>query len=87
MDLRLDGNAVAGLLMEIFAREMTATPATCGACAQTEPLGAEHVYMHAPGVVVRCCHCDSVLMVIVQSPERYWISLSGLHRLELRPGG
>jgi hypothetical protein len=39
----------------------------------------------APGVVVRCCHCEDVLMRIVRGPDRAWIDLSGMSCLELRP--
>jgi Family of unknown function (DUF6510) len=36
--LMLDGNAVAGLLQEVFATEMTIAVATCGTCGAREPL-------------------------------------------------
>ena len=34
--LMLDGNAVAGLLQEVFAVEMTTAIGTCNACGATE---------------------------------------------------
>jgi Family of unknown function (DUF6510) len=46
--LRLDGNAAAGLLADVFGAEMTIARATCDGCAAVEPLGAVHVY-HAAG--------------------------------------
>lgn len=82
---RLDGNALGGLFGEIFGREMTNARGQCAACGAIEPLGAAHVYAAplAPGAVVRCCHCQSVLMVVVRDgkqrlgcPGMAWIELS-----------
>jgi hypothetical protein len=83
-ELRLDGNAVAGTLHAVFGLEMTEARGACGACGKTEPLGAEHVYMYAPGAVVRCCHCDNVLMVVVEAREQYVLAFSGFRSLQLR---
>ena len=82
--LRLDGNAVAGLLREVFAAEATTAFGTCDGCGAVEPVGAVHVYM-AAGVVLRCPHCDSVVMKLVKDGERIWIDLRGLRTLELVP--
>ena len=82
--LRLDGNAVAGLLREVFAAEATTASGTCDGCGAVEPVGAVHVYM-AAGVVLRCPHCDSVVMKLVKDGERIWIDLRGLRTLELVP--
>src|SRR5262245_10442877 len=45
--LMLDGNAVAGLLQEVFAVEMTTALETCDGCGATAPVGAVHVYRGA----------------------------------------
>src|SRR5215472_872789 len=42
--LMLDGNAIAGLLQEVFAVEMTTAIGTCGGCGAAGPVGAAHVY-------------------------------------------
>jgi Family of unknown function (DUF6510) len=83
-DLKLDGNAIGGLLGEIFAIEMTTAESTCGGCGNVSAVGGVDVYMNAPGVVVRCQACGQVLMRIVHGPGRYWIDLSGISCLELR---
>ncbi len=83
-ELRLDGNALAGTLRAVFGVEMTEVRGACAACGKTEPIGAEHVYLHAPGAVVRCCHCDNVLMVVVEAREEYVLSLSGFKSLQVR---
>ena len=82
-ELRVDGNAIAGLLREIFVAEMTTTMSTCDSCGAVEPVGALTVYVRCPGVVVRCLHCDAVLLRIVQTGKRCWLDLSGVRSLEL----
>lgn len=82
-EMRLDGNAIGGLLQEIFAMEMTAAVGTCAACGAVNEVGRLHVYIHAPGTVVRCPACEAVLMRIVRGRGRYWIDLSGTRTLEL----
>jgi Family of unknown function (DUF6510) len=80
--MRLDGNAAAGMLREIFAAEMTTALGTCRGCGAKDAVGAVHVYM-AAGAVLRCPHCDAVLMKIVDGGSRIWIELTGLRLLEL----
>jgi Zn finger protein HypA/HybF involved in hydrogenase expression len=80
--LMLDGNAVAGLLREVFAVEMTTAMGTCGTCGATEPVGALHVFRGA-GIVMRCPHCDSVLVTIVKDDTRMWISSQGMRTLQV----
>lgn len=42
-ELMLDGNAIAGLLQEVFAVEMTTAIGTCAGCGAAGPAGAVHV--------------------------------------------
>ncbi len=84
-DMKLDGNAIGGLLGEIFAMEMTVAESTCDGCGTINAIGRVDVYMNAPGAVVRCPSCEQVLMRIVRGPERFWLDLSGIRCLELRP--
>jgi hypothetical protein len=81
--LRLDGNAAAGILREVFASEMTTAVGTCGSCGAVGAVGAVHVYVSA-GIVLRCSSCESVLMRIVAAETRLWVDLTGLSSLELR---
>jgi hypothetical protein len=80
---RLDGNAVAGLLEEIFPFEMTMAHIRCAGCSAVEPMGAELVYMDAPGMVMRCVHCESVLLTIVHGAGRYWLEMRGAMWLQI----
>jgi len=83
-DRRLDGNAIGGLMLELFGLELTVATSVCGSCGATEQVARLDVYADAPGVVVRCCHCEGVMMRIVRGPDRAWIDLSGTGSLELR---
>jgi hypothetical protein len=81
-ETRLDGNAVGGLLRELFTVEMTAAEDTCGSCGAMRPVGSLEVYTSAPGVVIRCPSCQQVLMRIVRGGTRVWLDLTGTRCLE-----
>ena len=38
-------------------------------------LATAMVYMDAMGAVARCCHCDDVLLTLVESEDRVWIGV------------
>jgi Zn finger protein HypA/HybF involved in hydrogenase expression len=80
--LMLDGNAVAGLLQEVFAVETTTAIVTCATCGEAEAVGATHVFRGA-GIVVCCPHCDNALMKIVRDDTHLWIGLQGIRTLEV----
>jgi uncharacterized membrane protein len=77
----LDGNAIGGLLQEVFGADMTDAEATCGACGATGPVAATAVYMRGPGSVVRCPRCSVMLMVISQIRGMNCVDLGGLTAL------
>lgn len=81
-DMKLDGNAIGGLLREIFAMEMTTAEGTCASCGAVHAVGQVVVYLNAPGAVVRCPSCDQVLMKIVQGRGKYWVDFTGIRCLE-----
>jgi ribosomal protein L40E len=83
---RLDGNAIGGVLFELFGAEMTDVPGVCASCGARAQMAATDVYIHAPGIVVRCRHCESVLLRIVRGRDRSWLDLSGLGSIELSRG-
>jgi hypothetical protein len=81
-DLRLDGNAIGGLLLELFGADLTAAASSCGSCRAREEVARLDVYLGA-GIVVRCRHCEAVLIRIVRGRDRTWLDLSGTGSLEL----
>ena len=80
-ELRLDGNAAAGILSEIFAPDLTAARATCAHCGASRAVGAMLVYAHGMGMVVRCPSCDGVVLGIGRTPTRLWLDPSGARHL------
>jgi ribosomal protein S27AE len=83
-DLVLDGNALAGVLGELFQHEMTTARGTCGECGMTGPLAEVRLYANAPGAVARCPGCGQVLFTVVKESGRYWLGFDRLRRLEIR---
>jgi len=72
----LDGNAIAGLLAELFGAEMTAVDRGCGACGVHSAVGAHRLYVGA-GAVLRCPACGDVALRIATLPDRHIVQLRG----------
>ncbi len=68
-DLTLDGNAVAGVLVEIFGDDLTAAIGTCPDCGRRAELATCLAYTHAPGIVLRCSACDGVQLRMARTPR------------------
>jgi Family of unknown function (DUF6510) len=81
--MALDGNAIGGLLAEVFAAEMTSAEATCAACGAIRPLADTMVYLRGPGTIVRCRSCTSVLMVVSQVRGMNCVDLTGIQALQV----
>jgi hypothetical protein len=79
--LVLDGNAIGGLLIEVFGTEMTTAIATCASCGSVSQVAELAVYAHGLGTVVRCRRCDAVLMTFVQIRGIHCVDLEGLASL------
>jgi hypothetical protein len=78
----LDGNAIGGLLLEVFGSEMTAATGTCAHCGAVAHVAELVVYLEAPGTVVRCRTCGSIVMVVVETRGIKCVDLQGLASLE-----
>jgi hypothetical protein len=77
----LDGNAIGGLLLEVFGTEMTAAVSVCGGCGAVGQVAELAVYLPGLGTVVRCRACDRVLMVFVRARGVTCVDLWGLASL------
>jgi len=75
--LRVDGNAAAGMLREIFALDMTAGQAKCAGCGTMRTIGTLHVYSHGMGMVIRCPSCDGVILRVARTPTHLWLDARG----------
>jgi hypothetical protein len=84
-DMKLDGNAAAGDLEQIFAFEVTTAVGTCANCGTVGAVGGANVYSQAPGIVVRCPACEAVLLRMAHDGDsRYWVEMTGVRSLEIR---
>jgi hypothetical protein len=81
----LDGNAIGGLLQDVFGAEMTNATGECAHCGARGPVAECVVYVGGPGTVVRCRTCSGVLMVLVTVREITCVDLMGLTSIGDRP--
>jgi len=77
----VDGNAIGGLLHDVFGADMTMATGVCRTCATASLVAEFAVYRRAPGVVVRCPACSSVSMVMVRKRGMTCTDLTGLSDL------
>ena len=77
----LDGNVLAGPLSELFCVDMTVAVGRCLGCGDETVLAGAMVYESGPDIVVRCHHCDDVLMTLVQSPADLRVEFRGIAML------
>jgi hypothetical protein len=81
--LRLDGNAVAGKLREVFARDVSAAVATCAGCGASHAVGALLEYGQAMGVILRCPKCEQTLLRLTRTPGWLRLDASGISLLAI----
>ncbi|PJJ61446.1 DUF6510 family protein [Compostimonas suwonensis] len=80
---RLDGNAAAGPLSELFAIDMTTARGTCEHCGTVSVVAETRLYVEVHGLALCCPGCDSVLLRMVEGEGRSRLDVSGLRMLEL----
>jgi hypothetical protein len=80
-DTHLDGNAIGGMLLEVFGREMTDAHGCCAFCGSVHAIGAMLVY-RGPGDVMRCPTCENVVVVATTIREQTRVHFAGVRWLE-----
>lgn len=75
--MKVDGNAAAGALSEVFVPDMTAARTKCAGCGSTRMMGELMVYAHGMGMVARCPDCESVVMRMSRTPTHVWLDATG----------
>ena len=81
----LDGNAIAGELLEVFGAELTTAPQPAHVPRAVAEVAELAVYVRAPGTVARCRSCDAVLIVLVTVRGITCVDLRGMVTLEPAP--
>ena len=85
---RLDGNAAAGVLAEVFAVRGDDGAVTCAGCGARRPARRPRPSTPSgPGDVARCRGCAAVLMRFAEIRDRVVVDLRGAARVELRAAG
>ena len=82
-DMRLDGNAIAGMLGEMLSVDATTIVVRCAGCGAEGALGGAVVYLQCPGAIVRCSGCDAVLMRFAHIRGRLVADLHGAGRMTI----
>jgi Family of unknown function (DUF6510) len=85
--LMLDGNAVGGLLDEVFGREMTGSRCQCAHCGAVGAVATLLAFTQAPGVVLRCPGCEQVVLRMVKTAEVVYLDCRGAAYLRLERRG
>jgi hypothetical protein len=83
-EMRLDGNAAARMMSEIFVKDVTSAEATCAGCGASGPMASLISYGHAMGVVLRCPACDLAMLRMVRTPRELRLDVSGVALLVLK---
>jgi uncharacterized protein DUF6510 len=78
----LDGNAIAGLLVDVFGDEMTMATGVCATCNTPNVFAEMTVYLRAPGTVARCWNCHNVVMVFTEVHGVVCVDLFGLAAID-----
>ena len=81
---RLDGNAAAGLLGELFTFDVTTAQAVCAGCGAVAPIGSLAAYALEMGAILRCPGCDTALVRVARLAAGYWVDLRGTRVLRVR---
>jgi hypothetical protein len=71
-----DGNALAGVLAELFGEDVSVSPRRCESCRQIHMVG-EHVLYEGAGFVLRCPGCGDVAAMIVTRADGYAVTMRG----------
>ncbi len=79
----VDGNALGGVLSEVFVADLTIATTTCAGCRNVSALAVLDVFLDAPGAVARCRACGAVQLRLVRSETRTWLDLTGILALEI----
>jgi uncharacterized Zn finger protein len=77
-----DGNAIAGVLEEIFTVDVTTAMRTCQSCGAERAIGS-HLLYEGAGYVLRCPNCGDLAAAIAMVPADYQVSLFGSWSVEL----
>jgi len=83
ISLMLDGNALAGLLHQLFDVEMTIAPVKCASCGRIGELGSLWAFAESPGYVLRCPACQKIVIRMTVTPDQVYLDTRGASYLRI----
>ncbi|PRB14829.1 DUF6510 family protein [Microbacterium sp. MYb62] len=75
----VDGNAIAGMLWDLFGADVTALVGTCGGCGSLAAFAEAVVELDRHAAIVRCRTCTRTLFTVLQSPDGTSMRVGLLH--------
>ena len=82
-EMRLDGNAAAGLLASLFAFDITEATIICDDCEHAAALGELHLYAAGMGAVLRCPGCSHLLLCATDVGGAVRLDMRGVRLLRI----
>jgi hypothetical protein len=76
--IALDGNAIAGDLIEALGFDLAASTRVCASCGTSGFIAEAVVYTRGPGRVARCRTCGEILLVLVTIRGLTCVDLRGI---------
>jgi hypothetical protein len=83
---RLDGNAAAGLLAQVFCGDTSGALIICAGCGETAAIGALLAYGLELGAILRCPNCDTAVLRVGAPGNRLWVDLRGAVSMRMEIG-
>lgn len=82
----VDGNAIAGMLSDLFGGDVTAMIGTCGCCGSESVLAQAVVELDPAAAIVRCRTCTRTLFTVLHGRAGTPLIIGGLHGLRADVG-
>ena len=79
--MRVDGNALAGVLSEVFEGDVTALIGVGGGCGAAAPLAEPVVELDDVAAIVRCRSCTHTLFTVLRDAQGARVVLASLREL------
>ena len=73
----VDGNAAAGILATVFARDATKARIVCAGCSHAAMMGEQRAFALEMGAVLRCPNCAGVTLRIAVTRYGSFIDMRG----------
>jgi Family of unknown function (DUF6510) len=83
--IALDGNAIAGDLIEVLGVDLAAATCTCASCGASGFFAEAVVYTRGPGRIARCRVCGELLAVLVTIRGITSVDLRGIAQVTMEP--